>query len=67
MGGYYDKLVASHLPAGDTSEAAMNEAKKAAGPEVLNATLIIPIILIVAFTILLFYMRNRKKASLAVS
>ncbi len=65
MGGYYDRLVAGHMPAGDTSEAAMNEAKKAAGPEVLNATLIIPIILIIAFTILLFYMRNRKKVSLA--
>ncbi|MEO7531302.1 MAG: MFS transporter [Sediminibacterium sp.] len=60
MGGYYDRLVAAHLPAGDTSEAAMNEAKKAAGPEVLNATLIIPILLIVAFTILLFYMRGKK-------
>jgi len=62
MGGYYDKLVANKMPAGDTSEMAMNEAKKAAGPEVLNATLIIPIILIVAFTILLFYMRGKKNA-----
>ncbi len=63
MGGYYDKLVANKMPAGDTSEMAMNEAKKAAGPEVLNATLIIPIILIVAFTILLFYMRGKKNAN----
>ena len=62
MGGYYDKLVANKMPAGDTSEMAMNEAKKAAGPEVLNATLIIPIILIIAFTILLFYMRGKKNA-----
>jgi len=60
MGGYYDKLVANKMPAGDSSEMAMNEAKKAAGPEVLNATLIIPIILIVAFTILLFYMHGKK-------
>ena len=60
MGGYYDKLVAAKLPAGDTSEAAMNEAKKLAGPEVLNATLIIPLVLVVAFAILLFYMRGKK-------
>ncbi len=60
MGGYYDKLVAAKLPAGDTSEAALAEARKAAGPEVLNATLIIPIILIAAFAILLFYMRSQK-------
>ena len=63
MGGYYDKLVAAKTPAGDTSEAAMNEAKKLAGPEVLNATLIIPIILIVAFAILLFYMRGKKNTN----
>jgi hypothetical protein len=41
----------------------MNEAKKAAGPEVLNVTLIIPIILVVAFTILLFYMRGKKNTN----
>jgi MFS family permease len=64
MGGYYDKLVADKMPAGvPASEAATNEAKKLAGPEVLNVTLIIPIILIVAFTILLFYMRGRKNTN----
>lgn len=63
MGDYYDKLVAGHLPAGDNSEAAMAEAKKAAGPEVLNATLIIPIILVIAFTILFFYMRGKKNTN----
>lgn len=64
MGGYYDKLVADKMPAGvPSSEAAINEAKKLAGPEVLNATLIIPIILVVAFTILLFYMRGRKNTN----
>lgn len=63
MGGYYDKLVNAKLPAGDTSEAAMNEAKKLAGPEVLNATLIIPVILSVAFALLLLYMRGRKNSS----
>ncbi len=63
MGGYYDKLVAAKLPAGDTSDAAMNEAKKLAGPEVLNATLIIPIVLIVAFAVLFLYMRGKKNTN----
>lgn len=73
MGGYYDRLLADKLPAGanlstylnapgGSSEAtALNEAKKAAGPEIINTTLIIPIILIIAFTILLFYMWGRNK------
>ncbi|WP_276479401.1 MFS transporter [Paraflavitalea pollutisoli] len=73
MGGYYDKLVAEKLPAGADLAAytaapggsemaiALGEAKKAAGPGVLNATLVIPIILVVAFAGLVFYMRGRKK------
>lgn len=61
MGGYYDRLVSAKMLVGDTSEAAVASAKKAAGPEVLNATLIIPIILIVAFAILFVYMRSKKK------
>ena len=72
MGGYYDRLLAAKLPAnadlltysGSNANADMTaalvEAKKAAGPEIINATLIIPIILIVAFTGLFFYMRSRK-------
>jgi len=76
MGGYYDKLLAAKLPAGASlpaySEAsatpemvaALNDAKKAAGPEIINATLIIPIFLTVAFLILFLYMRGRKKPSL---
>jgi MFS family permease len=64
MGGYYDRLVASKMPVGIASDAALNEAKKAAGPEVINVTMIIPLVLIVAFTILLFYMRNRKHKDL---
>ncbi len=40
---------------------ALDEAKKAAGPEIINATLIIPLCLIVAFTILFFYMKGRNK------
>jgi len=73
MGGYYDTLVANKLPvgaemstyanavAGSDMANTYNEAKKVAGPEVINITLIIPIILIVAFTILNFYMRGRKE------
>lgn len=76
MGGYYDRLEAAKLPVGGTVQAysdpsatpemvhALNEAKKAAGPEIINATLIIPIILIVAFAGLFLYMRSRKKATL---
>jgi len=74
MGGYYDRLVASKLPAGaDVTQytdapagsalaTTLNEAKKAAGPEIINTTLVIPVILIVAFTGLVLYMRSRKKA-----
>ena len=67
MGGYYDKLQAAQLPAGSTLQAyrdpsatpamvsALNEAKKAAGPEIINATLTIPIILIIALQIIKSY------------
>lgn len=73
MGGFYDKLIAKKLPEGAdlklynspeaTAEmkAALGEANKAAGPEILNATLVIPIALIVAFAGLYIYMRNKKK------
>ena len=76
MGGYYDRLLAAKLPAGAIVQtysdpaatpemvSALNEAKKAAGPEIINATLTIPIILIVAFAALFIYMRSRKKAVL---
>ncbi len=73
MATHYDTLVANKLPsgadvriyteaaAGTEMANALNEAKKAAGPEIINTTLIIPIILIIAFSILFFYMRGRKK------
>ena len=73
MGGYYDRLLVAKLPAGgdlatytgaDATPAmasALMEAKKAAGPEIINATLVIPVVLIVAFTGLFFYMRSRKQ------
>jgi MFS family permease len=77
MGGYYDRLIAGKLPAGadiggynsaaaGTEMAnALSEAKKAAGPEIINATLVIPIILSVAFAGLVIFMRNRKRVGLA--
>ncbi|MEO7961536.1 MAG: MFS transporter [Ginsengibacter sp.] len=73
MGKFYDNLVINKLPAGPTldnytqappgSEMAivLYNAKSAAGPEVLQATLIIPIILIVAFTGLVIYTRTKNK------
>lgn len=76
MGGYYDRLIAGKLPAGADVKAygdapagsematAFIEAKKAAGPEILNVTLLIPVALTVAFAILYFYMKGRKKPSL---
>lgn len=66
MGGYYQELVESKLPAG-VSDAdkliLIEEAKRAAGPEIINVTLIIPIMLVVAFTGLVIYMKNRKRAA----
>ncbi len=74
MGGKYDELLAGKLPPGselrDYTNAASGtdmanlllEARKAAGPEILNLTLIIPIVLILAFAGLVLYMRNRKAA-----
>jgi MFS family permease len=73
MGGFYDRIVAEKLPAGaalDTYQkaapgspeaAAYAAARHAAGPEVLNATLTIPLILTVAFIGLYFYMKGRKR------
>ena len=75
MGGYYDRLLADKLPAGANLQSyggtnatpemltALSEAKKAAGPEIINVTLIIPIILTVVFTGLLFYMKSRKNTA----
>lgn len=78
MGSFYDNVVVGKLPAGSSLEtyskaapgtemaSALDLAKNAAGPEILQATLIIPIILIVAFTGLFFYMRSRKTPTVSV-
>lgn len=79
MGGFYDRKLIEKLPSGSTlleynsapggSEMAMalSQAKSAAGPEILQATLIIPIILIIAFTGLVIYMRNIKKVAINIA
>lgn len=71
MGGYYDKMMLQKLPAGASLDtyrsaapgtelsAAYDAARGAAGPEILSATLVIPIILIAAFAGLYFYMRTK--------
>ena len=77
MGNFYDNKLISKLPTGATLEAynadsateemktALAQAKTAAGPEIINATLLIPVILTVAFLGLYFYMRNRPKQGIA--
>lgn len=66
MSDFYDKLVNSKIPANTAADqlaTVTNEAKKLAGPEVINATLLIPVVLIVAFAGLNMYMKNRKVAA----
>ncbi|MFT3826076.1 MAG: MFS transporter [Chitinophagaceae bacterium] len=74
ISGYYDNLLIKRLPANADLKVynaapansemanALGEAKKAVGPEILNITLVIPIVLIVAFSALALYMRNKKKS-----
>ena len=77
MGGFYDRLLMKQLPegaaldtyrsaaAGSSEAAQYASAQLSAGPDVLKATAVIPIILVVAFTGLVIYMRNRKKVTIA--
>lgn len=79
MGKFYDEKLIAKLPANaslaDYSAAApdsemgkaLAQAKVTAGPEIINATLIIPIILTVAFTGLYFYMRGKSKQTLTTA
>lgn len=74
MGGVYDNIISKNLPsgadlkayqaaaAGSTEATAFANAQLVAGPEVIRTTLVIPIVLVVAFTGLVIYMRGRKKA-----
>lgn len=79
MGKFYDEKVIAKLPAnssladynaaapGSDMGKALAQAKVTAGPEIINATLIIPIVLIVAFAGLYFYMRGKSKQTLATA
>ncbi|MBC8034696.1 MAG: MFS transporter [Chitinophagaceae bacterium] len=74
MGSFYDGIIARNLPQnasldayrtaapGSAESDAFASATSVAGPEIINATLVIPIILVVAFTGLYFYMRKTKTA-----
>jgi MFS family permease len=74
MGGYYDRIMIAKLPAGASLDAyrsagagtsmanAFDAARSAAGPDVLNTTLVIPVALIFAFAGLVIYMRSKRKA-----
>ena len=73
MGGYYDSLITAVLPAGSsldtyrsaapgtTEAAAYAQAQLSAGPQVIMATNIIPLVLTFAFLGLYIYQRSRKK------
>jgi MFS family permease len=75
MGSVYDNKIAAHLPAGadlkvynspeatEQMKAALAEANKTAGPEIINTTMILPVILVAAFAGLFFYMKNKNKAA----
>jgi MFS family permease len=66
MSDFYDTLVNAKIPTGTAAAdlaAVTNEAKKLAGPEVINATLMIPLVLIAAFIGLNVYMKNKKAAT----
>jgi MFS family permease len=79
MGKFYDEKLIAKLPANaslaDYSAAAgdsemgkaLSQAKVTAGPEIINATLIIPIILTVAFIGLYIYMRGKSKQTLTTA
>ncbi|RAJ10742.1 fucose permease [Chitinophaga skermanii] len=72
IGGHFDTIIAAKLPAGadyhayvgaapgSTEAAAYAAAQSASGPEILQIILYIPLVLIVAFTCLVIYMRKRK-------
>jgi MFS family permease len=77
MGGYYDTLTQKHLPPGANFSAYVNapadspmakalaDAKDASAPDILNTTLIIPVVLVVAFLGLVIYMRAAHKKAIA--
>jgi MFS family permease len=79
MGGVYNSKILKHLPpgadlkiynsagAGSDLKDSLAAANKAAGPEIINTTMMIPLVLIVAFAGLLIYMRGRNKSDKSLS
>lgn len=79
MGNFYDSLILKHLPSDATLSAylkapensapaqALTNAKNLAGPEILQATLVVPILLTLAFSGLLVYMRAKKINKIALT
>jgi hypothetical protein len=76
MGSRYDSILLEKLPAGSDLNTyntalpgsemanALNAAKSAAGPDIINTTMLIPAALVVAFAALLFFMRKKNTPSL---
>ena len=79
MGGFYDRLILNHLPSGIDLDVYLNapegsedwrrlaEAKNLAGPEILQTTLIIPLLLILAFSGLFLSIRSKRTRELQQS
>jgi len=79
MGNFYDQVMLQKLPQGASLDAyrsapagsdmakAFNDARSAAGPEVLSTTLVIPVVLIIAFLGLVLFMRKRKKEDILIA
>jgi fucose permease len=73
MGSYYDKYIAEKLPMGakitefisaapgSQNALVLGKAQLAAGSEILKATLFVPIILVIAFSGLVIYMRFKRR------
>jgi MFS family permease len=76
MGSRYDSILLEKLPpgsdlnvyntagAGTEMANALNAAKSAAGPDIINTTMLIPAMLVVAFAGLLFFMRRKNKVAI---
>ncbi len=79
MGKVYDRMILGHLPLGanllkystakqgSLEALAYLQAKNGIGPQILMQTMLIPLVLIIAFVGLYFYMKGRVKPSLSIS
>jgi MFS family permease len=76
MGSRYDSILLEKLPAGSDLNTyntalpgsemanALNAAKSAAGPDIINTTMLIPAMLVVAFAGLLFFTRRKNNPAI---